>query len=277
MEYVPRIPISEPLAGAIEVMFSLDGYAPDHVRERIVPNGRMTLVIELDGRSRYIFDNESGEALQTCRQAWLSGVHERHITIGETRPVNRLMAVQFAPGASLPFTRRPASEFCNVVVSGESVFGPSVLDMREALVGLESPQGRLDSLESWLVDRFDATLSAPADLARAIEQMVERPADTRIAELAAEQARVSPRHFIELFRRHVGTTPKVFQRILRFSQIFEALQRSENVSWAELSADLGFADQSHLHHEFRLFAGYRPGEFRKQDHDRVNFFADEEP
>ena len=51
MEYIPRFPNSEPLAGAIEVMFLLDGYAPDHVRERIVPNGRMTLVIELDGAS----------------------------------------------------------------------------------------------------------------------------------------------------------------------------------------------------------------------------------
>ncbi len=277
MEYVPRVPNTEPLVGAVEVMFLLDGYAPDHVRERIVPNGRMTLVIELDGRPRYVFDNTSGEVLQVCRHAWLSGVHERHITIGETRPVNKLMAVQFAPGASVPFTRRPASEFRNAVVNGELVFGPSVLELREMLVGLDSPSRQLDVLESWLVNQVDPTLAAPAQLVRAIERLVESPSETRIAELAAEQADLSSKHFIELFRRHVGTTPKVFQRILRFFQIFDALQRSEKVSWVDLSTDLGFADQSHLHREFQLFSGYRPGDFRNQDHDRVNFFADDEP
>lgn len=276
MQYVPRIPNSDSLVGAVEVMFFLDGYSPEHVRERIVPNGRMTLVLELDGRPRYVFDNETGEALQTCRHSWLSGIHERHITIGETRPVNRLMAVQFAPGKSVPFTGRPASEFRNAVVSGDSAFGPSILELRDRLMSSEDSEARLDLLESWLVDRFDAKLTAPAHLARAIDRLVASPSDARITKLAAEQAGVSSKHFIELFRRHVGTTPKVFQRVLRFSQVFEALQRSEPVSWAELSTELGYADQSHLHHEFRLFSGYRPAEFRNRDDDRVNFFAEED-
>jgi AraC-like DNA-binding protein len=275
MQYVPRIPGCEPLVGAVEVMFFLDGYSPDHVRERIVPNGRMTLVLELDGRPRYVFDNDTGEAVQTCQHTWLSGVHERHITIGETRPVNRLMAVQFAPGASVPFTGRPASEFRNAIVSGDSVFGPSIFELRDRIVSSDDPEARLDLLESWLVDRFDVKLAAPEHLTRAIERLVESPSDARITTLAAEQAGISSKHFIELFRRHVGTTPKVFQRVLRFSQVFEALQRSEPVSWAELSAELGYVDQSHLHHEFRLFSGYRPGEFRNRNDDRVNFFAEE--
>ncbi len=275
MQYVPRIPDGQPLVGVVVVMFFLDGYSPDHVRERIVPDGRMTLVLELDGRTRYVFDNETGEALQTCRHSWMSGVHERHITIGETRPVNRLMAVRFAPGGSVPFTGRPASEFRNAVVSGDAVFGPSLLGLREEIVSQGDPEARLDLLETWLVDRFDEELTAPAHLARAIERLVASPSDARITELAAEQAGVSSKHFIELFRRHVGTTPKVFQRVLRFSQIFEALQRSEPVSWSELAAELGYADQSHLHREFRLFSGYRPAEFRGREDDRVNFFAEE--
>lgn len=276
MQYVPRIPRGEPLAGAIEMMFYLDGYAPDHARERIVPDGRMTLVFELDGRPRYVFDNETGHALRTCRHAWISGVHERYITIGETRPVNRLMAVRFAPGASVPFTGRPASEFRNAVVDAGPVIGASVLDLRERLVSADGPQVGLDLLESWLVDRFDVTAAAPAPLARAIERLVASPSGARIAELAAEQAGVSARHFIELFRHHVGTTPKVLQRVLRFHRIFEALQRAEPVSWAALSAELGYADQSHLHHEFRLFSGYRPAEFERRGDDRVNFFAEDE-
>ena len=100
--------------------------------------------------------------------------------------------------------------------------------------------------------------------------------DVRITELAAEQAGVSLKHFIELFRRHVGTTPKVFQRVLRFSQVFGVLQRSEPVSWAEIATELGYADQSHLHREFRLFSGYRPAEFQGRDEGRINFFAEED-
>ena len=46
------------------------------------------------------------------------------------------------------------------------------------------------------------------------------------------------------------------------------------MDWARISYDLGFSDQAHFVREFKGFSGYRPVQFQKQEHDRLNFFPE---
>jgi len=275
MDYLPHIPESSPIAPAVELMFHLDGYLPGHSRERLVPDGRMHLVIELDGRPRYIYHNVTGEARQTCQGAWLSGVHSNYILIGDTDSESRLLAIQFAPGGSMPFTHRSAAEFCDAVVPAETVFGNGVLALREDLLSLDDPMAKLSAAEAWLVDCFEAEFLTPDYLQSVLNRLQESPGTIRLTELVAEQSTVSYKHFIDRFRRQVGPGPKGLQRILRFTSVFERLQSQKSVNWAELSLEFGFSDQAHFIREFRTFSGYRPEEFQGMGHDRVNFFPDD--
>ncbi len=276
MNYQPLIPDRPPLAGNVELIFLLEGYRPEHSRERLVPNGRMNLVIELDGRVRYVFDNETGAPRQECRHAWLSGVHSRFLTIGETTPENRLVAVQFAPGGSMPFTHRRADDFCDAVVEGTSVFGESVLSLRRELLGLDDPAAILARVGQWLTARHDASYETPRDVQLGLERVLESPGVVRWTEFVEAEVSVSYKHFVELFHKHVGPSPKTLQRILRFSQVFEGVQGKQKVNWAEVSQALGYSDQAHFIREFREFSGYRPAEFHHESHDRLNFFPEED-
>ena len=65
---------------------------------------------------------------------------------------------------------------------------------------------------------------------------------------------------VERFRREVGTTPKAFARLLRFRHAYDTLISTPTTSLARLSADCGYADQSHFNREFRAFAGCTPTE-----------------
>lgn len=275
MEYQPRIPECSPLAPHVEVLFDLMGYLPGHSRERLVPNGRMQLIIELDGRERHVFDNQSGESRQVCSGAWLSGIHSNYIVIGETNAANHLLAVQFAPGGSMPFTHQPAERYCDSVVPAAEVFGDGILDLRGALRTTGSYAERLDRLEAWLVSRFEGSLATPPEVQLPLEVLLETPGSTSLTKLIEQRGETSYRHFVKLFRQHVGPAPKTFQRILRFAQVFARLQRPEDLSWSELSLELGFSDQAHFIREFRAFSGYRPREFQDEGHDRLNFFPDD--
>lgn len=279
MKYTPHIPTHPALRDAIEVMFVLEEYAPEHRRERLVPDGRMNLVIELDGRRRHIYDNETGAPRQVCEGAWLSGVQSNYITIGETDVESRLMAVQFAPGATRRFTHRAASEFVDRVVPAADVFGPEILELRQEMLGLDSPETMLARLADWLAEREDSDLRGPDHVMAVLGKLQENPAEVGLTELVETATNVSYRHFVESFRDFVGPNPKSMQRILRFSRVFQEIQQNEAVDWAHLSQDLGYSDQAHFIREFSRFSGYRPREFRDQGHDRTNFFpeADDDP
>ena len=127
----------------------------------------------------------------------------------------------------------------------------------------------LDELDSLDVDRVLETGGAAIDdeLARAVRRgpsvspevdhahavLGRRPA-TRIASLADEIG-WSRGYLVERFRREVGLSPKRFARVTRFRSAIDRLGRAP---LATVAAQCGYADQSHLTHEFRELAGVTP-------------------
>jgi AraC-like DNA-binding protein len=72
----------------------------------------------------------------------------------------------------------------------------------------------------------------------------------------------SERTVSERFRRQVGVTPKIFDRILRFQRVVQRLHKADaGVEWAQLALDCGFYDQAHFSHEFRAFSGISATEY----------------
>ena len=55
--------------------------------------------------------------------------------------------------------------------------------------------------------------------------------------------------------------PKAYARLLRFQRATEALVAGGEPRLAEVAADCGYADQSHLNREFRALAGTTPFSF----------------
>jgi AraC-like DNA-binding protein len=74
-------------------------------------------------------------------------------------------------------------------------------------------------------------------------------------------AGTSGKHLVDLFRRHVGVTPKTCGRILRFRSVIESIERTSRPP-AELALAHGYADQAHLCREFKLLSGLTLGEYR---------------
>jgi methylphosphotriester-DNA--protein-cysteine methyltransferase len=59
------------------------------------------------------------------------------------------------------------------------------------------------------------------------------------------------------FQDRVGINPKLFLRLTRFRAVLAASSRG-NQDWADLAADDGYADQSHMIADFREFSGSTP-------------------
>ncbi|ANM29632.1 hypothetical protein ABI59_08645 [Acidobacteria bacterium Mor1] len=275
MQYTPWVPQSEPLAACIDTMFVLENYRPEHARERIVPDATVTLVMELDGRPRHVYEPGTDRIRQTFRGAWLSGVHRHFITIGDTNFDSTLMATRFKLGGARPLLPADLEDLNDRVVPAEELFGDAIHRLRDEILAQEDSAARLARMACFWEGRHDPEQQPPEAAATAVATLVESPAEVSIADLA-HHAAVSPKHLLTLFRRHVGPTPKQLQRILRFYRVFERLQAGQVQDWAELSLELGYADQSHFIREFTRFSGYRPAEFARRDSDRPNFFPEDD-
>lgn len=57
--------------------------------------------------------------------------------------------------------------------------------------------------------------------------------------------------------REVGVGPKVLGRIIRFQQVFRAVEHC-NAAWAEIAIECGYYDQAHLIRDFNQFAQQTP-------------------
>src|SRR5688500_20337724 len=86
-----------PLNKFIEHFFYFEGLGPAHNRERFLPDGNTELIIDLTETTQYIYDNESLKEIQACRQAWVSGVRTRSITIPSGKG-SKMLVVAFKKG-----------------------------------------------------------------------------------------------------------------------------------------------------------------------------------
>lgn len=77
----------------------------------------------------------------------------------------------------------------------------------------------------------------------------------------AAQAGVHPVHFAAAFRRFRGCSLGEYQRRRRFEYARERLA-DRTMTLAQIAADAGFADQSHLTRTFKRLAGMTPSEYR---------------
>lgn len=268
MIYLPRLP-GESLAFSIEQMFYLQAYKPEHERERLVPDGSINLVIELDDRHRYIYDNDTQAPIQLCTGAWVSGMQQGYFFI--STPETELMAVRFHPAGCYPLFHLPIHILNNKVVPAQEVFGESILHLRQSLLLCPSGEEKLEMLEQWLLAQLRPEQMPPAEILEAVRKITHNPTISHLKEII-EQTHFSQKHFIHLFKKYVGLSPKAFQRIKRFSEAFPKIQARQQIQWAQLGIDCGYYDQAHFIKDFKHFSGYNPQDFWEEGHDRLNFF-----
>ena len=64
-----------------------------------------------------------------------------------------------------------------------------------------------------------------------------------------------------IFKGDIEQNVKDFLRIIRLQRTLSVLQHNPGISFAQLSYECGFTDQSHMIKEFKLFSGYTPKEY----------------
>jgi len=133
--------------------------------------------------------------------------------------------------------------------------------LRERLLNEDEPARRLLIVEAALLARLRPGVTMDPLVDRALQALARDPSAARIGAVQRD-SHCSPQQFIRRFDAAVGLTPKRYARVLRFNALLPRLVRVGPRDWAEVAADGGYFDQSHLIHEFGRLAGLTPGAYR---------------
>jgi transcriptional regulator GlxA family with amidase domain len=142
----------------------------------------------------------------------------------------------------------------------DALWGRRALTLREQLLEARTATERFAIIEILLLEMSRRKLSRHAAVRYAIEAFRSGRRAPSIAAVT-ERTGLSARRFIELFRREVGLTPKVFCRVARFRDVVNGIKGSSSVDWAQTALDCGYFDQAHFSHDFREFAGMSPSDY----------------
>ena len=201
---------------------------------------------------------------------FVAGMMSRAHRVEVAQPVLTL-AVRFLPGAAGAFFDLPLHELQDGHPALDSLWPRAEAEaLAAALWEREQPAvQRLAALERALLARLRvAAPAATCGLARAAVALIEASGGAVRIEALARSLGVSRQHLAGQFRERVGLNAKTFAMVCRFRRASAALRalpdsEADRVDWARLAGEYGYYDQSHLIHEFRLFAGETPEAFAR--------------
>jgi AraC-like DNA-binding protein len=191
--------------------------------------------------------------------ATVGGVRRERFT-RELTGSGRVLGVMFRPAGFRPFLGRPMSTLTDTTVPLSTVLtGASELERSVATALADGvPDSDVAALvDAALADRVPAARQASEDTTVWAER-IATDRELRRVDDVADLAGVSVRGLQRRFADHVGIGPKWMIRRYRLYEVAERAARDEELDWATLAADLGYADQAHLVRDFTAAVGEPP-------------------
>ena len=266
--YKPAFPLSH----FIENLIYYEGFTAPFNFERFLPDGNTEIIVDLTEHPQYIYDNETLREIQICRYAWVSGVRTKPITIPAGNG-SRMLIVAFKKGRGHPFYRFPMSEISDTVAEADLAFGRKFFDLREQLLASSSIDRMFHLVERFLLQKAGDAIHLDASAScveYSVSSITHRPGLLCLRQLS-EEIGYSQKHFIDLFQRQVGVTPKQYLKIMRFQKAICALENQKRLHWSQIALESGYYDQAHFNHDFKLFSGFTPNEYMRRKSSTLNY------
>lgn len=152
----------------------------------------------------------------------------------------------------------PGLAFANNIISSEDLFMPvdSYLEERVALAA--SNEDRIQILTVYLVEKLSKCNPHTDVLIQDIVRYIVQTKGVLSIETLMMHVNISRRQFERRFMQHVGISPKVFSRIIRFQNTLKYSPNIKIGNLTSLALEYGYADQAHFIREFKEFSGINP-------------------
>ncbi|MCK8494677.1 helix-turn-helix transcriptional regulator [Spirosoma sp. RP8] len=222
--------------------------------QRCLPFGAMELIMHLDdNRAHVLFDT----CWQKLPQAFFVGLYRDTV---QWKPVGtgRKFGIRLKPESLLQLFNVPVASLFNNFTDLESFFGKSINRLIDDVYGLPDIQSVVQVVERFLLTQFK-NLNAERNYVFEATRVIRQAKGNLSIESLSEHLAVSKRQLERSFKNSYGTSPKMYQRIIRFRNAYESFQQtSRTPNWLDISYNFGYSDQAHFIRDFKEFSNEVP-------------------
>lgn len=263
--YIPNFPLNQ----FVECFIYHEGYQPSHSVDRFLPDGNVEIIIDLNDKPKFIYDNETLKEIQSVSRVWASGVRTEPISIHSGKD-SAMLIIAFKRGMAYPFFPFPMNKMVDCVVDANLIWGSDFADLREQIAAHQYSEKKFYIVEDFLNQEFVSKLVLNPCVEYALQQINHQPSQISLSKLS-DKIGYSQKHFIKLFKNQVGIAPKSYLKIMRFQKAINEIEKFSEVDWTTISNDCGFYDQSHFINDFNTFSGFTPEEYFQRKSDFLNY------
>jgi AraC-like DNA-binding protein len=172
----------------------------------------------------------------------------------------QVLGVRFQAGCFRPFWQAPISQLTDRVVPASRLFGPAAERTRQAVMAASGDEGMVSAAEGLLLSALPAPDPVASQAASLVRRIVADSSLRRVDQLALASG-MTVRGLQRVFADYVGVSPKWVMCRARLHEAAARADSGEQVDWAALAADLGYADQAHLTRDFTATIGAPPARY----------------
>ena len=250
------LPVQAPLTQWIQFVWVSKG-ENDQTKTKILPNGAIELIINF-GKTQHVLENRTFQVKSSYQNYWLAGLQTQPIIIQSVDDTD-LVGIRFLPGGAYPFIKFPVLQFTDKVVEA--------LWLADELNALKNEIHDLSSLErisrvvtQYLFQKFDGSCPLNESVKYVAEKIILTGSEIAVTDLV-RKAGYSHKHFLQLFKKQVGTSPKNLQRIIRLQRIIQIVKDNPGIKWSEVLLKFPFHDSAHFAHDFKDLTGMNPDSY----------------
>lgn len=214
-----------------------------------LPHPAVTLVVDLADESFAVRDRHGNQQ---------GGSVVAGVLPGEVQALGtdvRCLQMRLDPPLAARVLGIPLGELDGMVVGLDDLWGPDARRLREQLQDAAEWDDRFSIAEATIRARLEHARRVDRELAFAWGRIRAAHGRLRVDELTVETG-WSRQRLWSRFRAQLGLSPKRAAMLARFD--LAAHRLADGTAPAEVAAEVGYADQSHLHREVRTFAGTTP-------------------
>jgi AraC-like DNA-binding protein len=165
------------------------------------------------------------------------------------------------PGGLGAFISGSAAELTDRVVPLGQALGTDEAALLRQVTAEPGEAARIALLAAALEQAVDPERREPALSVAEVARLAESDRTVRRLGDLCERSGLGQRTLQRMFLQYAGVSPTWVIRRYRLLEAAETVREGTPVSWAEIAAALGYADQAHLTRDFRAAIGQTPAAY----------------
>jgi AraC-like DNA-binding protein len=238
--YIPPNILLQPYISCYTITFPID-MPGDYT---ILPTASTTIVISVSDNN--IFCSLRGVNTKTCNVG------------ARANKMKFLLLIEFRTGCLYPFMKVDQNELTDHSFDLNELDNSLAQTIVHELIKSESVDALVEVLDKIFLARLTDYYSVRS-VSAIMNRINKQNGNISTKELTTEFY-YSDKHIRRLFLQHVGTSPKMYSRIVRVNHALRLLQNNPT-NLIEVASDVGFFDQPHFIHDFKTICGITPKEY----------------